>query len=1326
MSEEHQDGDFSFNELIENILTSDKEEQAVENAPEAASGAGGDEDIEMPDFDGADDLVAAVANAMQGMDHEATENDHDNGQVEQKSGVEAAEQDHEHEQEEDQQHNEWARILQQGLLEDEGAETQPEVHDEHGTDNIQHTLDQLDRDDENLRMAIMESLQGISDEKEEAPVQPQLEAEKPKKPASKKTAKKKKKDKAKDDKASPKKKKAAKHKKKQQQQQVELPETELNFNDVIEGLMKERNDHQGGEKGGEEDDADARALVEETLKAFERELLSPSTEETTAKSKPAKKDKSATSKKDKSATSKKAKSTTAKKDKGTTAKKDKLTSTKKQTKADAKKKKKKKKASKKQQDEDEYAEDDFSKVLADMVNQVVSTSLGDESATGADASATAHANKDSDRPHPISIPTWNHTQITPYRDESRAEITTTSPSTAAAPAASAATATDEPFDLNQIMQNAMAMAFQEQDDQHFDSSVMEEFNRSLGNFTVSDLLSGQTTAKAKPAKKKTTKKKKPEKTKLSKNRKIVIQHVEDIKKPKIPKKPSKPKKTPEQILRKKYKAIVTEACKVARKRNREKNRATRDKLKEEHDKRRAEKKLHKKEAHERHLAEQKELAEIVARGPPYPLDLRITKKGTPKRPYRRWTPEEMEKRAQMALEKPEKPVKVRKERKKKAKKMKRIPLAALRKIPLFNFVKGNVQVPSRQLNDIEGTLNKIRLPYGNNVSPNIPGGVYIPGKSMTYAEKVAFHPPWSIPENPPLALPVAIWTPKIVYDRYISGRRHVSRARKPVISDEMLRSEILPKTLATVINTLKVAAKARIANGASPEQTLKYIMVIVERTKRSIAQAISQRNHNINQQNAVKEENASVGESKVRKMPIFSLSKIKEVQQNAITEGNPDAPNKISVKQEISQEPLESAIDPELREEQSEDIVIGDDSVHEDKKELSTQNVESTTPVPVTVDTPETKVPIQSVPTALDVEQRSLMLRGALLGGKFSDYSEDKPTRTQSPILASSSSNKDVIEIEDEADTPAPAPRLPMIPLIKRETPRNNFIKVEDMVEKLVNDQLEASQEDAKLTSGLSRIITNTISGLLPRVKKENTHENNVSLIKMRNQTLNLDGLTPLPLTTNKKLSVIKTEGLPRALNASLGPMSRTPAAPKPVEPAKPVPVFNIPDFSALTGRKGYLMKLVRNTLSEDDLKKFNRELNKERKRKWREVNAIRNWSIDYKSRIRKRATLEYGEADSEAKEKFLKDEFAAHEKKVAELTSRAGSTPSENATPSKDTKISTISDMDILRILSVDLDKLDVARKLETDLNEEQERLNSELSSSKRPIKRRKLNTQS
>lgn len=57
----------------------------------------------------------------------------------------------------------------------------------------------------------------------------------------------------------------------------------------------------------------------------------------------------------------------------------------------------------------------------------------------------------------------------------------------------------------------------------------------------------------------------------------------------------------------------------------------------------------------------------------------------------------------------EKPRKVKKERKKKEKKMK-VPSSALKKIPLFNFVKGNVQPSARhRLNDIEGSLSTIGL-----------------------------------------------------------------------------------------------------------------------------------------------------------------------------------------------------------------------------------------------------------------------------------------------------------------------------------------------------------------------------------------------------------------------------------------------------------------------------------------------------------------------------------------------------------------------------------------------------------------------------------------
>ncbi|SMN22249.1 similar to Saccharomyces cerevisiae YDR464W SPP41 Protein involved in negative regulation of expression of spliceosome components PRP4 and PRP3 [Maudiozyma saulgeensis] len=1341
--EEH---DFSFNELIDNILTNDTDDKGDDvnhedhdissnkehekmtnsitaeqddiemddvhnNSQSVPNHSDHDDNDELPDFE-AEDLVNAVASAMQDIETDEKDgdehNDNNNRDENNANNNEPAPNPQHDEDDEAQQHSEWARILQEGLMQDDdehGVHSDEdrivETHDLHddtelGTDNIQHTIDQLDRDDENLRLAILESLQNL----EETGEQPQTETknahdisetkeESTKKAVAKKTSKKKKKEKSKDksvqkEKGSPKKKKTVKHKKNKDKSKDKADD--LNFNDVIEGLIGEDKSTEGKTKSTtgatEENDDDARAIVEETLKAFERELLGSSTEPTTKTTKKERTKKTKTSQKH--------------------TQKDKVASINKSTKTESKKKKKKK-ASKKtdKSAEDEYKEDDFSKALVDMVNQVVSTSLGDEST----ASKQEATNKDGSKPHSISIPTWNHTQITPYQDESRAEITTT-------PAA------DEPFDLNQIMQNAMAMAFQEQNDDNFDPTVMEEFNKSLGSFNVSDLLStGQTTTKKKPAKKKAPKKKKPVKPKAAKERKIVLQKVVEKKKkkPKQPKKPVKPKKSPEQILRKKYKAIVTEAANVAKKRSRMKRRETRAKLLEDKIKHRAEKKQLKSAQDEKRLIELKELEEIVAKGPPYPIDLRVTKKGVPKKPYRRWTAVEMEKRAQMVQEKPKKPAKVKKEKKKKAKKLKRVPLKTLRKIPLFNTVKGS-PVPSKLLNDIEGTLSKIQLPQVSIDPTASKYGINLSSKTVVFKEKIPFHPPWCVPLHPPYILPVARRRPK---DNKYSTEHKREKAKKvnELLNDTVLRNEILPRTLATVITTLKAAAKARIGNGASPEQTLKYLRIIIERTKRSIAQAISKRNSEEIRNQEIKQEQSNTISTKatgtVRKIPLFTLSNIKKIEKDAISsESQKIGPTHIVVKEEPINQLANVKVEPHSKNgdsilqvvenvSESPDVIMNTGS-HDDQ--------DTKTDHPDEMLTKEKKYQ-----SATDVELRALFLRGALLGGEFDIKGYESKKTLQNTEAPPMNYIKEVIEIKDEENYLINArleqPVKKLSPILNTIIPaKRKFIKVEDMVESLVNHELETNGGNSHLSPGLSKIITSTISGILPKVKKEK--KNTLKSTPARTPVLNLDGLVPPKSFTMSQTATGKP--------IEVSPISRLPIAkiskPKVETVSLHTYSFNLPDFSDFPGKKNILMRKARNLLNPEELKVLNREMSRERKKRWREANAQKNWEIDYKARMRRRATAIFGEGDTVEKEQFVKQ-------KMEIALSGQVKVSNENSPISSDKGVSNITDLEILNIIALSLKKLDVARKLEIELNEEMTKLR-EKEVEQKPTKKRKLTT--
>ena len=1381
MSKDHEGGeeenDFSFNELIDNILTEDVEKKhndenhnidenihqdhdidmdTVEhhevsgNEPEIHRthniSHDDHDDVDMPDFE-AEQLVNAVASAMNDIDTNEKNMDDNTHKI---SDITNDEHELRHQNDDDEQHNEWARILQEGLMQndsDHGIHSDDdhivETHDLHddtnlGTDNIQHTIDQLDRDDENLRLAILESLQNLDEGEEQPQEQPQSQLttdeipkdihveseskkEPTKKPVAKKTSKKKKKEKSKDkttqtEKGSPKKKKSVKHKK--AKDKTKDKEDDLDFNDVLQGLMSETGETAGNKttqksaKAGQdvdEDDADARAIVEETLKAFERELMGSSEEPS------------------KTTTTKKAKKTTKQtaKDKSVTAKKpSKKTET---------TKKKKKKATKKadKSTEDNFQEDDdFSKALADMVNQVVSTSLGDESAAPkgepSKKTKTKAKKKKTEKPQPINIPTWNHTQITPHQDESRAEVITTP-------------ANDEAFDLNQIMQNAIAMAFQEQDEDNFNASAMEEFNRSLGNFSVSDMTpAGKSAAKKKTAKKKELKKKKkPTKPKVAKERKIVLQKVVKEKKkkiklpkpPKKPKKPSKPKKTLEQIYRKKYKAIAKLAANEARIRNRIKRRANKSKQIEDRIKLRNEKRQKRKDEHQKRLEELKELTEIVAKGPPYPPDLRITKKGTPKRPYRRWTPEEMEKRAQMALEKSKKPIKIKKEKKKKPKKLKKIPLKTLRKIPLFNLVRGSSTPAASRLNDIEGTLSKINLPLISSLSKAELAKRGADQKFVLIKDDHLLHPPWSVPLHPPISLPVATM---VLYSHSSHKHKHKhSKLRKEyaLLNDPEFRNKILPRTLATVVTNLKAAAKARIANGAPPEEILKYLRVIMERTRRSIIKAFVDRVNEISETRGVKEESLSMEDrdktmKKPKTLPTFSLSSINKISTE-------EEPIVITVKDEptaVSLPPEKSVMDKAELQVASSDNGLSAGSV------INVDASPEEITVTATADKPKPESGEKSTSNDL-LEERILFLHGALLGRGLK---RDIDGNVKEPIvnqLSTIAPPKEIIKINDEEPDLSEnrnslpqintIPKINIMPLVQKRIPsRSNYIKVEQMVESLVKNGLEeeSGENHPKLSSDLSKMISNTINGLLPKVKvgkKKPAQPRDPRL-----SILNLDDLVPPKSFTGTIVPEVKHEitmTVPRAPKLIDEPKRyiedlEIKEIEKPkgfTEPKRRMNQgesllnkykFDLPDLSNVVGGKKALLRKVKELLTPEQLTVFNRELAKERKRKWRVHNAEKNWEIDFRARIKKKANELYGEDDSPEKDRFTREKLSigvkdeeVYGKGISTINN--GESTQEN-TPTQSRKSTTnMTDSEILNIIAVHLDRLDIARKVESEI---------------------------
>lgn len=459
------------------------------------------------------DLVSMVSHAIQSMDNEEQGPAHD-----------LQDEDHSREQE-------WANILRQGILQAD-QETNSHANDQK-YDETEHFLVEeqtLDQDDENLRLAILDSLQHLDQEK------------KPKKKTTKKEKKlkEKKKSSKKNDKEKDKsKKKEKKSKEKKEKKKNNNNNDVLNFEDVIKGFMDQSDPNQSTSTttAGTQapiGDAETQALVEATLKAFENQLIGSSATPTTKPASLKKSTKPTAHKFSKSLPpplpmpffpiKQKRKIRTKSADK---TKVERFEKEPKEQEKEAAKKKKKKPTKKKEKKQDEYNEDEFSKALAEMVNQVVNTSLIDTSQSSLaptttedqvkskpskEGSKTKVANKD-DTKHPYEAVKLHETKevsrkkdaeslsisksqtsghIVEVIDKNDPEKTTKKDTTDVSQINS-----DEGFDLHQIMQNAMALAFQEQVQTQLDSSVMDEFNKELSEThlpsSISDKFLGEST-----------------------------------------------------------------------------------------------------------------------------------------------------------------------------------------------------------------------------------------------------------------------------------------------------------------------------------------------------------------------------------------------------------------------------------------------------------------------------------------------------------------------------------------------------------------------------------------------------------------------------------------------------------------------------------------------------------------------------------------------------------------------------------------------------------------------------------------------------------------
>lgn len=317
MAYDEDDGEINFNELVGNLLSSHNQEGQEEGEVQGGEQEGDDfekinptseniepkhpddsqhmhnspdQNIEIPHFvDEEDELVSVVANAVQNIDDEQAkpENHLENGSEHVTSDT--ADDNHEKEQQQ-----EWAHILQQEILKSDGEPLRENTERRVSTSQhhpSQRTDDALDQDDENLRMAILESLQELNTNEEEEKEPEKHEHAAPNdKLSSKKSSKKKKKDKSKNresskDKSSKKSKssshskKHAKDRNKEKQSKPTNNENTLDLSNILENLIHENdnaaidtakqtvdiqdNSHTDNTNN---EDVEAQALVEATLK----------------------------------------------------------------------------------------------------------------------------------------------------------------------------------------------------------------------------------------------------------------------------------------------------------------------------------------------------------------------------------------------------------------------------------------------------------------------------------------------------------------------------------------------------------------------------------------------------------------------------------------------------------------------------------------------------------------------------------------------------------------------------------------------------------------------------------------------------------------------------------------------------------------------------------------------------------------------------------------------------------------------------------------------------------------------------------------------------
>ncbi|CDO94260.1 unnamed protein product [Kluyveromyces dobzhanskii CBS 2104] len=1133
---------------------------------------------------------------------------------------------------------EWANILRQGIL--QADEEIQGTNVPNYNEPVQGTTEDqvLDQDDENLRLAILDSLQHLDQEK------------KPKKHSKKE--KKSKDDKKPSKKSDKEKKKSKKKEKKSKEKKSSSNNDVLNFEDVIKGFMDQTEPPPSSitatqiEPSAPIGDAETQALVEATLKAFENQLIGgPST----TKSKPA-----STKKAAKTTSHKFSKSlppplpmpffpiTQKRKIKAKPIDKVKESQEKDPKVAVASPKKKKKASKKKEKKKDDYNEDEFSKALAEMVNQVVNTSLLDNTqpteADTTDQKKPENLSKKKSKQKSKNKNTSETTAKTKSKslkdlkkktstsaegvEEARAipldpELLKESLSGVVDETNSKDTtdvshlSADDGFDLHQIMQNAMSIAFQEQVQNQLHPSVMERFDKELSESQLPDKLSRKTISDRSvqrsrfvPPKKKKKEKKKGElkfnnihgglpTTRFNKTNKqnfgskIVVFKPQKIKQDLN----NRGIVTLEDRLKRRYGKIARECAKNGKKLTAERRKKLKAEQKDEKDRLKSQRKQLKEDQKIRQEQERKTLQEIIAKGPPYPKDICLTSSGRPKKPYRRYTAEEMEQRAAMSAEELASFDALNdSDLTQKKHQLKGLPLYKLKQLTLFN---PNISEPNTQLNDIRGSLEKAGRTAAVSRIPSIKESKrkqkydFDPSvKTVVHREKIPFHPPWQLPINPPYALPVAK-RPKSHKVEKMSRRKRA-----------LYQRTLLSNTLLPILQTLRAAAKATASVGVDPEKSREHLRSMLHQARLTIAETLQKARSN----------STSTSDSSAK----------------------PVSPQKIASKATISIPIMRTTA--RVKTEEPQIIALPSEGVEKQDK-------------------------IQPIELS-DSETKEIPLIGSTK--RSSDEVSDIPSVSQN-----------VSQVIDKLSTLIPslskANALPILPPPKKK--QKSILNMDEV-------KIPLSRPSSATPAKSIPNSTFKAPKPIPLIKTEETNTGQsifgtvTDPIVLGQETLqsNRIGDVKIPI----RQPVIQTSKKATELFNQHS--------------------FNLPsvDANGRTVRTVPVMKRVKQYLSTEETANLKKVKETYRKRKWRLANAEKNKDLELRTRIKMAARKQFGETESEDKQKWISAEYETRKIKL-ELDSNI-----------KSSSAVMVTDEELLNIIAVSLKRLDVAKSIERDMQEE------------------------